>query len=146
MQIRRETDYAIRCVLYLCGAGDKPVAVGEISDAMGIKKTFTAKILQKLVKSGLITSRKGSGGGFTIAKDPQRITLLDVIEAVEGALALNICVIDKKNCERSSFCPVHPVWFEIKSVLAESLISWDFKRIMESSELVFKSIKRREHA
>lgn len=115
MQIKRETDYAIRCVFYLCGLkGDGVAMVDEISNAMEIPKSFAAKILQKLTNAGIVTSFQGIKGGFKIAKDPDKISLLDVIVVTEGPLALNICVDTKKKCTLSCRCKVHPFWFQIR--------------------------------
>jgi Rrf2 family protein len=116
MQIKRETDYAIRCVFYLCGLqGDDIAMADEISSAMDIPKSFTAKILQKLTRAGIVTSFQGVKGGFKISKEPDQISLLDVIVVIEGPLALNVCIDNEKACGLSRKCKVHPFWFKIRS-------------------------------
>lgn len=116
MQIKRETDYAIRCVFYLCGLkGDGIAMVDEISTAMDIPKSFTAKILQKLTRAGLVTSFQGVKGGFKVAKNPEMISLLDVIVTIEGPMALNVCLDSEKECNLSKKCKIHPFWFLIRN-------------------------------
>ncbi len=133
MQLTREADYAVRCVLYLASAGGRPAAVGEIAEAQGISAAFTAKILQKLVSAGIAASRRGVKGGFVLARPPAETTLLEVIEAVQGPLALNICVVDRKNCDRNSRCSVHPVWVEVQADMKKKLESYTFERLLNSS-------------
>jgi Rrf2 family protein len=130
MQITREADYAIRSILYLASQDGLTATVGDISDAQEIPKTFTAKILQKLTKAGLVRSIRGVTGGFTLAREPFRITLLDVIEAVQGPLALNICVVDKKSCNRIPHCSVHPVWLEINQAFKRRLSEYTFEKLI----------------
>ena len=116
MQIKRETDYAIRCVFFLCGLKDDDIAMAdEISAAMDIPKSFTAKILQKLTRAGIVTSFQGVKGGFKIAAEPEKISLLDVVVVIEGPLALNVCIDSDDACGLSSKCKVHPFWFKIRS-------------------------------
>ena len=121
MQITRETDYAIRCVHYLsCGKGET-LMVDRIAQGMQIPKTFLAKILQKLVKGGVVKSFRGARGGFRLDRRPVEITLLDVIEAIEGPVAMNACALDKRTCSLSGRCSVHPVWVEIRKEVEQRL-------------------------
>lgn len=128
-QITRESDYAVRCLLYLRDNADKYSSVGDISDSMGIPKTFTSKILQKLSRAGLVKSVRGVGGGFSLSRRPEDISLLDVIEAVEGRVSLNICVLDKKSCDRVDKCAVHNVWVKLREEFAGMLSRHNFKNI-----------------
>ena len=121
MQITRETDYAIRCVYYLSGKAGSVTMVDEISREMGIPKSFLAKILQKLSKADIVKSYRGVKGGFEIAKDPGEITLLNVIEAVQGPVAMNICALDDALCGYSSTCSIHPVWVEVRRTVEKLL-------------------------
>ncbi|MFA5354936.1 MAG: Rrf2 family transcriptional regulator, partial [Thermodesulfovibrionales bacterium] len=104
MQITRETDYAVRCVTYLVLKQDQVVMVDEIASENLIPKSFLSKILQKLVKAGIVKSYRGVKGGFQLAREPKKISLLDVVEATEGPLSLNQCVIDENRCCRSNSC------------------------------------------
>ena len=114
MEITRESDYAIRCVLYLARRKGTIAMVDEISREMCVPKSFLAKILQKLARSSIVKSHRGVKGGFELARYPREISLLDVIECVQGPVAMNICAVDKKACGMSASCVVHPVWVEAR--------------------------------
>jgi Rrf2 family protein len=131
MQITRETDYAIRCILYLSESPDEVAMVDEIARAKTIPKSFLAKILQKLTRANIVKSYRGVKGGFQLAKKPVDVSLLDVIEAIEGSVAMNICAVDKKLCEQSNSCPVHPVWVETRSLLEDRLRRYNFAKLLE---------------
>jgi len=102
MYITRETDYGVRCVLYLARKGGGITPVNEIARAMHIPKSFLAKIVQRLVKAGIVISGRGISGGFSLAKKPKNISILDVIKAIQGnAATINMCAIDKRMCRLS---------------------------------------------
>jgi len=133
VQITRETDYAIRCVLYLSSRTDRLTMVDEISREMATPRSFLAKILQKLAKAGIVKSFRGVKGGFQLAKEPTQITLLDVIEAIEGAIALNACAIDSSACGFSGTCSVHPIWIKLRGEFNELLKQHNFAEIAETA-------------
>lgn len=133
MEITREADYAVRCVLYLARDTDNVSSIEEISSEMNISKTFVAKILQKLAKSGIVSSFRGVRGGFRLAKTPERITLLDVIESIEGPVTMNRCTLEPGACDRSGYCTVHPVWLGLREKVSEYLASYDFSRLMDDT-------------
>lgn len=133
MQITRETDYAMRCVLYLSGKPDKVVMVDEISREMATPKSFLAKILQKLVKAGVVRSFRGVKGGFQLNRAPKAINLLDVIEAIEGVVALNACAVDRSVCGFSGTCGVHTVWVTLRGEVNELMKKHNFADIAEAT-------------
>jgi len=114
MLVTRETDYAVRCVLYLAREKDQVANVTEIAHAMQIPRTFLAKILQRLIRGKIVGSLRGMNGGFKLAKKPADISLLDIMEAIQGPAGINVCAVDSKKCQRSSSCAVHPVWVDIR--------------------------------
>jgi Rrf2 family protein len=89
MKIARETDYAVRCLLFMARSPLAIHTVGEIAESQKIPSCFLAKILQKLVRAGLLSSSRGVRGGFRFRRNPRDVTLLSAIEAVEGPLALD---------------------------------------------------------
>jgi len=122
MELTRKGEYAIRGIVYLAGKPiDKVCLLSDIAAAVDVPPTFLAKIFQQFSKIGLVKSFRGTGGGFMLGRDPGNITLLEVVEAVEGPIMPNRCVAAPTDCERSSFCNVHPVWKrvqgEVQSVL-----------------------------
>lgn len=130
--ITRKTDYAIRCVLYLAESENKTVMINEMAEKANIPKSFLAKILQRLAKAGIVTSLRGVKGGFQLAKKASAISLLDVVEAMEGPVAMNLCAVDKKACSLSSTCCVHPVWIEIRRDVEARLRKTTFTKLLAS--------------
>ncbi len=133
MRITKQTDYAIRCVLYLSQNHSEVKVVDEIARAKSIPKVFLAKILQKLARAGIVRSHRGVKGGFELAKRPKDISLLDVIEAIEGPVAMNICAIDKRMCNLSNTCSVHPVWIKLREETERKLRRYNFERLLKES-------------
>jgi Rrf2 family protein len=129
MQITRETDYAIRCVYYLSDKRGSVTMVDEISREMSIPKSFLAKILQKLSKASIVKSYRGVKGGFDIARDPTEISLLDVIEAIQGPVSMNVCALDETLCGLSGTCTIHPVWIEVRGEVEKLLRGKNFSAL-----------------
>jgi Rrf2 family protein len=122
MELTRKGEYAIRGIVFLAGEPiDKVCLLSDIAAAVDVPPTFLAKIFQQFSKIGLVKSFRGTGGGFLLGRAPELITLLEVVEAVEGPIIPNRCVTAPADCERSGFCNVHPVWKrvqdEVRSVL-----------------------------
>jgi len=129
--ITREADYAIRCILYMSGAGGKLANVKEISGAMEIPQSFLAKILQKLLKADIVESVRGAGGGFRLKKQPSEVNLHEVVVAIDGTMALNRCVDDPSTCELYPECVVHPIWVDVSRELEAILKNKDFRGLAE---------------
>ena len=127
MIITRATEYAIRAILYMSRqpAGEI-VYKKDICKAQDITPAFLTKILQPLIKDGIVGSQRGVGGGFYLAKEPAEITLLDIIKSQEGPVYLNQCLIEEGTCEREFFCPVHGAWAEIRTDFMKTLSRYDF--------------------
>jgi len=133
--ITRATEYAIRALLYMA---DKPkgevVLKKDICENQDVTPAFLTKILQPLIKSGIVGSQRGVSGGFYLVKAPEEITLLDVIMAEEGPVYLNRCLVQEGSCERDLFCPVHGVWKEIREEFMGTLSRYSFAKLLECRE------------
>lgn len=114
MQVSRKIDYALRAVIHLAGeeGGDRVCAVGEIAAQERIPRQFLEKIIQHLIRGGLVRSRRGPHGGYVLARPAERMTFRDVIEAVEGPITLNTCVNDHGDCFLMGTCGMQRVWQE----------------------------------
>lgn len=122
MQITRRADYAIRTVLDVARVEPGSVALtSEVAKHQGIPAPFLAKIVLALTRAGLLRSFRGCGGGIALAKPADQITLLEIVEAVDGPIAMNRCVLWPEECERSDECPVHQVWSGARTLLADYL-------------------------
>jgi Rrf2 family protein len=127
MILTRASEYAIRCVLFLATREpDEVVSRRTICREMDIPTQFLSKIAQRLARVGLIEIRQGARGGYLLARPAGEISLLDVIEAVEGEVFLNQCLMRPDSCARSPHCPVHQVWRQAREGLRQVLGGADF--------------------
>jgi Rrf2 family protein len=81
-----------------------------LARATGSPQSFLSKVLQALCRAGFIVSRRGQAGGFEILLSGRKASVRSVIEAIEGPIFLNLCLLSGASCKRKSFCPAHPVW------------------------------------
>lgn len=122
MQLTRGGEYGLRGVLFLAQQPRaKVMLIEEISRVQDIPESYLAKVFQTLAKAGIVRSYRGAKGGFTLARDPMQITMRQVIEALEGPVYLNVCLIRKDECSRQPQCPIHPVWLRTQQKLLEEL-------------------------
>ena len=115
-------------MLYLSRQPFKKVSfINEISEEYKIPRSFLAKILQKLVKAKIVRSYRGVKGGFSLAKQSREITVLDVLEAIEGKLYINLCLADKKKCGFAKHCPTTLLWANVQSKVTDTLKKANFE-------------------
>ena len=130
MVISRRTDYGVRIILDLAILPqDERVAAHDIADRQKIPRPFLAKIISQLCLAGLVTTHRGAGGGVALARPAAEITLLEVVEALEGPIRLNRCTIRPDDCPRNSFCPVHLVWSRAQTDLVDRLGGTTFESL-----------------
>jgi Rrf2 family protein len=127
MEISRRTDYGIRVIVDLATLPKGfRASTSEIAERQNIPAPFLAKIISQLSLSGLVSTYRGSGGGVSLARPATEISLLEVIEALDGPLRLNRCAIEPESCPRTGHCPVHPIWAKAQTNLASLLSSTTF--------------------
>jgi Rrf2 family iron-sulfur cluster assembly transcriptional regulator len=107
--IRRNTDYALRAAVELAERfGYEPVATKQIADRRKIPYQLACKLLQRLHKAGIIKSEMGPAGGFTLGRKPSKITVRQVVEAIQGPVLLSRCLVSKSFCGLSRSCSINP--------------------------------------
>ena len=104
-----------------------------LAEATGVRATFLSKILQRLVHRGLVLSHRGTGGGFCLKVLPDSVTLLQVIEAMEGPLQLNVCMGEGTGCDRKASCATHPYWLDAQVALKTVLGAVTIAQLAEES-------------
>ncbi len=124
MQLTRAADYAVRVMIQLAvPSADGRVSLPALAKATGAPESFLSKVLQALAHAGLISSRRGQAGGFRISPRGRAVSMLDVIEAIDGDICLNLCMIPGRSCSRKARCPAHPVWVEAQQAMLAVLSS-----------------------
>jgi Rrf2 family protein len=133
MELTRKGEYAIRGVVYLAKLKPGEVAlISEIAEFTDVPQTFLAKILQSFAKIGIVNSFRGTGGGFILGRPASQITLREVVEAVEGPIMPNRCLMGESGCEFNKTCLVHPVWREVQSKVVEVLDAVTIEELAKS--------------
>lgn len=134
MQITRQADYAVRAVLHLARIGNvERTATSMIAEEQHIPPSFLAKIISQLSIAGLLHTSRGARGGVTLGREPKDITLLEVIEAIDGPIQLNECVGDAGVCPFDDNCPLRPVWCEAQDELVTKLRGTNFAQLLVQS-------------
>ncbi len=129
--ITRDTDYAIRALIFMAQQKETKTSVSELVRELKIPRPFLRKILQVLNKKGILKSYKGQGGGFLLATHPNRIFLVDLIEILQGPLKLNACLLKKTMCPDVTTCVLKKrieyieayVALQLKSINVTSLLN-----------------------
>ncbi len=112
----KKCEYGLQAVLFLAAHHNSEViSADEIAKKLNIPKEFVSKILQSLTESGIVFSKKGKSGGFSLAKDPSKIRLIDIVAAIDGLGIFNNCVLGFPNCNPDHPCPVHNKWGELRT-------------------------------
>src|SRR5215831_19970733 len=136
MQITRAADYAVRVMIHLAGLPPGArVSRGDLSVAADCPEQFLAKVLQSLTRAGLVISHRGNTGGFELDEAKRVASVLEVIEAVEGPIRLNLCLNSDHACTRQSWCPVHGVWCDAQSAMTSVLRSATIDALARQVEL-----------
>jgi Rrf2 family protein len=112
LRLSKKADYALMAMKHLAVRGDRgSSSAREIAEAYSIPIELMAKILQRLVRGGLLLSQQGTRGGYQLGRTPAQISVADVIQAIEGPVTVTACSTDEGQCEQFSKCNVRdPLW------------------------------------
>ncbi len=123
MRLSMAAELAVRGILVLADSyGQGPIPLDEICERRNLPKQYLTKIFAMLARANLVDPVRGKGGGHALTRPPDEITLLEVVEAVEGPLAVNLCQHTPPKCDVLG-CPVRPVWAEIQESIRGVLAS-----------------------
>jgi Rrf2 family transcriptional regulator, iron-sulfur cluster assembly transcription factor len=134
--------YGIRAVIYLASrtSGDDKIGIKQISNDLDLPMPFLGKILQLLAKQKILSSSKGPHGGFSLLKDPRNITLLDIVNTIDGYDTFTNCVMYRGTCEGVSMekkiCPLHEEYEKTRSELVK----------LFSDKTVYELVKKSENS
>jgi len=120
--IRRNTGYGLRALVHMAVSSDgASFNAEELAEAAETTVGFMHKILQALRHAGIVASKRGPGGGFRLARERDEVTLLEAVEALQGPLTVNRCVIGLELCHRSDACPLRPTWVKVQREMEQAL-------------------------
>ncbi len=133
MKISAKARYGLRILLdvALHETHARPRTIKEIADAQGISEKFISRIVVPLRERGMIKSERGKLGGFRLAQAPSDITLLAVIETLQGPVSLVDCVADKAGCVRSGTCVARSVWTDVNTAVRAALRGMTLETVLE---------------
>src|SRR5580700_955987 len=147
MQITRAGEYGVTGLMHL--ARRRPgqrTMIDEVSRTERIPKSFLAKIFQSLVKAGLVRSIRGAGGGFALVKDPAQISVLEVIEAIEGKIIFQRCKQLKPDCEHAGGCALCGLFEQAQDGVKDVLLRTTLAGLIRQQETIELTRNHRSHA
>ena len=121
LRVTRLTDYATVVLTVLAARPGVVLSAPELAEAAGLETPTVAKVLKPLAQAGLVEGFRGAGGGYRLARDAGAITLVEVVEAMEGPLGMTECSIHAGNCGIEASCGVRANWRRINDVVADAL-------------------------
>lgn len=136
----------MRAMLHLCGGPEERIyQIAEISGKNEIPENFLRKIIPLLSRAGLLRTQRGNGGGIGLGKPAAEITPLDVIEAVEGPIGLNKCLIHSDFCSNDQWCSVHVLWSEAQKTLKTMLSAKSLAELARESTNTLDTLMKRSN-
>ncbi|HRD01028.1 MAG TPA: Rrf2 family transcriptional regulator [Candidatus Saccharicenans sp.] len=121
--VRQHTDYAFRLLVALAQAPGKPISTRTLASAADVPYQFASKIMQKLHEEGLVESVMGPFGGFHLVEPDEKVNLLKIIEAVQGPVVINTCLLGQEACPRSAICPIRTRLEALQTMMIDYLQS-----------------------
>ena len=132
LRLSKTADYALIAMRHLAGAAaDSSVSAREIAESYGIPAELLAKVLQRLVRSRLLVSVQGTRGGYRLAGDARLLTVADVIQAIDGPVAVTACSPDDHGCEQYDRCEIRDPLWKIKSRIVDALATVSLAELAE---------------
>lgn len=131
LQLTRRSDYAIRaCLLLAMNEDEAPVSSRRIAERMAIPDRFLPQVLADLGRAGVVTATNGKHGGYRLSRDPIGLSLLELIETIEGPSLSDHCVLEQRPCDGSAACALHPVWASAQTAFTDVLATTSLAAIV----------------
>jgi FeS assembly SUF system regulator len=121
IRMSKQTDYGIVLLTHLASTPDASYSARELAAVMHLPLPMVSKILKLLTREGLLFSYRGPSGGYRLARQPNQITVAEMINALEGPFAFMECIETPGTCRQESFCPVRGNWYTINSTVVRAL-------------------------
>ncbi len=127
--ISQTAEYALRAVVCLASHPGRPLTTREVADKTRVPADYLSKVLQVLARAGIVASRRGLGGGFTLSRDPSDLSILDVVSAVDPIQRIRECPLGLPE-HREELCPLHRRLDQAMAAIEESLRTTSLAEIM----------------
>jgi Rrf2 family protein len=124
MQLTRSADYAVRAMIDIADQtvdDEDRARTHKVAERQEVPPALLAKLVPLLVRAGLLDSQRGARGGLALARPASEISMLEIVEAIEGPIAVNRCTATPGQCDRANQCSVHPVWQKAQDYLVDLL-------------------------
>lgn len=143
-QLTSRGSYSVLAMFYIAEqAKEGFIPIDKIARDTDIPKPYLSKILQDLCRGGILLSRRGTGGGFTLSRPPDQISLKDIIEVIEGKINLVTCLLAPSQCSKAENCPISPIWVGLQNFILEIMASITIDDIIdeEKRQIILRSLE-----
>ncbi len=134
LRVTKLTDYATVVLTVLAARPDEVHSATELAEAAGLEATTVAKILKPLAQAGLVASLRGAHGGYRLSRDAAHISLIEIVEAMEGPLAMTECSQTDSHCGIAQKCGVRANWRLINDVVADALRGFTLQQMLQTEQ------------
>lgn len=135
IRITKESEYAFLLLSALLDEDDSPKSATKLAEQTGIAVPMTGKVLKRLVKHQILVSTRGAYGGYTLTRAPQAVSVLEVVEAMEGAPEMVDCVKGGQDCAFAGRCRISPFWLGVNDDIRNMLASKTLQDMQQSDRL-----------
>ena len=130
LRLSTKGEYGVRAMFEIAKSHPKPLTIKEISEKQNLSIPYLEQILNKLRKAALIESKKGPGGGYILNKNPEDISILEILKELEGPIALTSCLNPSEGCVRVNRCVTHLLWKTLGQQISELLNTVTLKNLL----------------
>jgi len=134
MHFSKTTEYAIRVLSYLSSYSETSHSVSFLHKELGLPYKYLTKLMNELVKKGLLNASRGRDGGFSLAVDASEIYLCDILESIGESLESERCILGFEKCDMSNPCALHDKWVEPKTIIENMLKTTSLASIIKNKD------------
>ena len=141
--LRRNTDYALRIMTLLADFFQRKESISAriLSKLSAVPYPLTCKLLQKLQKKEIVKSEMGPKGGYGLARNPEQISFLDVVETIQGPISVNRCFLGRYKCPLKQKCPLHGKLMGLQNGIIDTLQNTKISELVTGEEIVMETMK-----
>ena len=145
LSLTRRSEYGVRMVLHLaCRPRNERVTAADLAEICDVPRGHVPTIVNILSRAGILQCSPGRGGGCTLARDPDDISMLEVVESLEGSLEISHCLLDSRRCHgKDPECAVHEAWSRGRDAAIASLANTSLLRVVTREQEIAEEQRRR---